>query len=84
MAQMPAQRPALTLFPQYLQMVDPLLGIGECQRFRDLYREPLRDLGYECERPGDQNDLHGGTYNNNSSTGSFLQKLPKPFKTGND
>jgi hypothetical protein len=68
----PAPSP-LTLFPPYLQLVDPLLGTAECQRFRDLYREPLRDLGYEYERPGGQNDLHWGTYNNNSSTDSFLR-----------
>ena len=63
----PAPSP-LSLFPPYLQLVDPLLGVAECQRFRDLYREPLRDLSYGYERPGGQNDLHWGTYNNNSLT----------------
>ena len=73
MAQIPAAPPALVLFPPYLQWVDPLLVVAECQRFRDLYREPLRDLGHEYERPGGQNDLHWATYNNNSSTDSFLR-----------
>ena len=71
---MPAAPSPLALFQPYLQLVDPLPGIAECQRLHDLYREPLRDLGYEYERPGGQNDLHWDTYNNNSCTDSFLQK----------
>jgi hypothetical protein len=46
------------LFPLYLQLVDPLLGIAGCQRLRDLYREAIASLGYECGRPGGQNNLH--------------------------
>ncbi|MDX6460893.1 MAG: hypothetical protein QOE55_4590 [Acidobacteriaceae bacterium] len=56
------------LFPLYLQLVDPLLGIAGCQRLRDLYREALRASVMSANAPGGQNNLHSDTYNNNSST----------------
>jgi hypothetical protein len=72
------------LVPLCLQLDDPLLGIAGCQRLHDLYREALRGLGYECKRPGGQDDLHSGIYNNNAPTDYFIPNSLRNFKVGDE